>query len=229
MNNLAIIPARGGSKRIPLKNIKIFLGKPIISYSIEAALNSQLFDEIIVSTDNEDIAEISRHSGANVPFIRSAENSDDFATLSDVVFEVVNKYAEVGKNFENVCCILPTAPFITNQQLLDAFNKLKNESLDSVCSVFKFSYPVLRSLEFTKDNKLKMVWPKYLNTRSQDLKSVYHDTGLFYWVRTSEFLIEKTLFCKNGSAIILSELEVQDIDDETEWRIAELKYKLLHG
>ena len=229
MNNLAIIPARGGSKRIPLKNIKDFLGKPIISYSIEAALKSNLFDEVIVSTDNEKTADLSNQYGAKVPFMRSAENSNDFATLSDVIYEIVNKYSREGKDFDNICCILPTAPFLTSSQLSDAADKMKNESLDSVCTIFKISYPLLRALEFSEDNKLKMIWPQYMNTRSQDLKPVYHDAGLFYWVKTSQFMIEKTLLCKNGSAIILSELEVQDIDDEIEWKMAELKYKLLHG
>lgn len=228
MNKLAIIPARGGSKRIPLKNIKEFLGKPIIKYSIEGAINCALFDEVIVSTDDDQIAEISKNCGAKVPFMRSKETSDDFSTLSDVVYEVISKYISEGKQFDYICCILPTAPFINSKQLSDAFNKLENESLDSVCSVFKFSYPLFRSFEFTEDNKLQMIWPENLNVRSQDFKPTYHDAGHFYWIKTSEFLKEKSLVCKNGSAIILSELESQDIDNEIDWKLAELKYKLLH-
>ena len=229
MNNLAIIPARGGSKRIPLKNIKDFFGKPIISYSIEAAVKSRLFTEVMVSTDNNKIAEISKRLGAKVPFMRSVENSDDIATLSEVVYEVLNEYAKEGKNFDCICCIPPTAPFITIEQLSNAFNKLKDEFLDSVCSIFKSSNPIFRALEFCENNKLKMILPQYLNARSQDLKPKYHDAGHFYWVKTTEFIKGKNLFCKNGSAIILSELEVQDINDDTDWELAKLKYALLQN
>ena len=229
MSNLCIIPARGGSKRIPRKNIKEFLGKPIIAYSIEAAIKSQLFDEVMVSTDDEEIAEIATKFSANVPFLRTDENADDHATLADVLIEVLNNYAANDMNFENICCILPTAPLTSKERLKQAFEKLKNGQLESVCPVVSFSYPILRALEFSTDEKLKMIWPEYLKTRSQDLKPAYHDTGSFYWVKKAPLLEQKTLFCKNGSAIVLPETEIQDIDTEIDWKLAELKYHFLHG
>jgi N-acylneuraminate cytidylyltransferase len=229
MRNLAIIPARGGSKRIPLKNIKDFLGRPIIAYSIEAAVNSKLFDDIIVSTDNDKIADVAQEYGASVPFIRSDENANDFATLVDVLLEVVDQFKQRNKNFDNICCILPTVPFLSSFRLEEGFSKFINEELNSLCPVVEFSYPILRALEFNNDKKLSMIWPEYSKTRSQDLKPTYHDSGSFYWVKPDALILEKTLFCKNGGAIVLPETEVQDIDTETDWKLAELKYKLLHG
>lgn len=228
MKTLAIIPARGGSKRIPRKNIKEFLGKPIIAYSIEVALTSGLFDEVMVSTDDEEIAAIAKQYGAKVPFMRSHENADDFATLADVLIEVLRQYQVTRKSFENICCILPTAPLTTASQIRNAFKKLTDENLDSVLPVVEFSYPILRALELDTNNKLKMIWPKYLNSRSQDLKPAYHDSGSFYWVKSNSLIEQETLFCNNGSAIVLPETEIQDIDNETDWKLAELKYKLLN-
>lgn len=228
MKNLAIIPARGGSKRIPRKNIKDFLGKPIITYSIEVALTSGLFDEVMVSTDDEEIAAIAKQYGAKVPFMRSHENADDFATLADVLIEVLRQYQVTHKSFENICCILPTAPLTNASQIRNAFKKLTDENLDSVLPVVEFSYPILRALELDTNNKLKMIWPKYLNSRSQDLKPAYHDSGSFYWVKSNSLIEQETLFCNNGSAIVLPETEIQDIDNETDWKLAELKYKLLN-
>ncbi len=227
-NNLCIIPARGGSKRIPRKNIKEFLGKPIIAYSIEAAIKSKLFDEIMVSTDDEEIAGIAKQYGAKVPFMRSRENANDFATLADVLIEVVDQYKSIGKTFKNVCCVLPTAPLTSHNQIKGAFTKLIDENLESILPIVEFSYPILRALEFDENKRLKMIWPEHLKTRSQDLKPAYHDSGSFYWVKTDALLDQKTLFCKNGSAIVLPETEVQDIDNETDWKLAELKYKLLN-
>jgi len=228
MKNLAIIPARGGSKRIPHKNIKKFLGKPIIAYSIEAAKKSGLFDEVMVSTDDNEIAEVAKQYGAKVPFMRSNKNSDDFSTLAEVIIEVAKKYEETGGKYDNICCLLSTAPFITSRRITEAYNKLREGSLDSVCPVVVFSYPVLRALEFGNDKKLRMINPEYLNSRSQDLKPAYHDCGSFYWVKTEALKKEKTLLCKNGSAIILPETEVQDIDTKTDWELAEIKYNFLN-
>lgn len=227
--NLCIIPARGGSKRIPRKNIKDFLGKPIIAYSIEAAIQSNLFDEIMVSTEDSEIEEIAKKYGAIVPFMRSQENADDLATLADVLIEVINHYKELGKVFENICCVLPTAPLTSATRMKEAFIKMVDEDLESVVPVVEFSYPILRALELVENNKLKMIWPEYLKTRSQDLKPAYHDSGSFYWVKSNILLNQKTLFCNNGSAIVLPETEVQDIDTETDWKLAELKYQLLYG
>jgi N-acylneuraminate cytidylyltransferase len=228
-NNLCIIPARGGSKRIPRKNIKDFLGKPIIAYSIDVAIQSNLFDEIMISTDDEEIAKVAKQYGAKVPFMRSRENANDFATLADVLIEVVDQYKNIGKTFKNVCCVLPTAPLTSHSRIKEAFTKLANENLDSVLPVVEFSYPILRALEFDENKRLKMIWPENLRTRSQDLKPAYHDSGSFCWVKTNALLAEKTLLCKNGSAIVLPQTEVQDIDNDTDWKLAELKYKLLNG
>jgi pseudaminic acid cytidylyltransferase len=229
MSNLAIIPARGGSKRIPRKNIKDFLGKPILSYSIEAAIKSNWFDEIMVSTDDREIADIAQQYGAKVPFLRSKENANDFATLADVLIEVVGQYKGIGKYFENICCVLATAPLTTSNRIKEAFTKLVNNELESVLPLVEFSYPIYRALEFDDDNNLKMIWPEYLKTRSQDLKPAYHDSGSFYWAKTNALLDQKTLLCKNGSGILLQGTEVQDIDNETDWKLAELKFKFLNG
>ena len=225
MANLAIIPARGGSKRIPRKNIKFFLGKPIIAYSIEAALKSKLFDEVMVSTDDEEIAKIAISYGATVPFLRSAKNANDFAVLADVVEEVVTQHKQ---SFDNICCILPTAPFVTERIIVEAHTKLIEGNFDSIFPVLEFSFPIQRSLKI-KDGKVAMVWSENLNTRSQDLEPRYHDTGQFYWLKSSAFNKEKKLFTDNSSAIIISELQAQDIDTETDWKLAEIKYNLINA
>ncbi|MBN1820930.1 MAG: pseudaminic acid cytidylyltransferase [Prolixibacteraceae bacterium] len=228
MNNLAIIPARGGSKRIPRKNIRDFIGKPVISYPIETALKSRLFEEVMVSTDDTEIAEIATRFGAKVPFIRSAKNSDDFAPLFSVVIEVVEWYGLAGKVFDAVCCIFPTAALILVSRLEEAYSKMIEEKLDSVCPVVAFSHPVQRALEITSNNKLRMIFPENLITRSQDLLPVYHDSGAFVWVKSEALLHEKTLLCENGGAIVLPQTEVQDIDSESDWQLAEVKYRILN-
>lgn len=226
MTNVAIITARGGSKRIPRKNIKLFRGKPIIAYSIETALDSGLFDYVLVSTDDEEIAKIATELGAEVPFMRSEKMSDDYTGTADVMIEVITDLKKIGKTFDNVCCIYPTAPFISKQTLSDSFALLIKYKFDSVFPVCPFSYPIQRALEIN-DSKTTMIWPENLNKRSQDLDTRYHDAGQFYWVNTNEFLKEKKVFTKNSGSIILNELQVQDIDDETDWLIAELKHSLL--
>ena len=227
--NIAIIPARGGSKRVPRKNIKDFLGKPIIAYSIELAIQSGLFEEIMVSTDDDEIADIAIQYGASIPFKRSKENADDYATLADVIEEVVKKYNDNGIHFNNFCCILPTSPLISTQQIKEAYMLLQNNKYTSVTPVVPFSYPILRSLKFDEDNYLSMVWPEYITSRSQDLSTAYHDSGSFYWVNTNIFFKEKVLFTKDGTGIILNEMQVQDIDNETDWKLAELKYTMLYA
>ena len=226
-NNLCIIPARGGSKRIPRKNIKDFLGKPIIAYSIDAALKSQLFNEIMVSTDDEEIAEVARKYGAIVPFMRSKENANDTATTDDVLNEVVSNLIENGFRFENFCCIYPTSPLLSAQKLRTAYSKMINDRLNGIFGVTNFSYPIYRGL-LIENGLAKMIWPKNKQKRSQELPNVLHDSGQFYWNTKESFLKNKTLWTNNTGVLELSNLEVQDIDNETDWKIAELKYKLLN-
>lgn len=223
---IAIIPARGGSKRIPRKNIRDFLGKPIISYTIETAIASGLFDEVMVSTDDEEIARVACDYGANIPFFRSEQNANDHATLVDVLIEVVNKYETQGLFFDYICCLLPTAPLMNSEDLIKGYNRLYLEKYDSVCPVVAFSYPILRALELNDAGYLRMKWAEYAKTRSQDLRAAYHDSGTFYWINKDVLLIEKTLFAARGTAIVLDECSVQDIDTEKDWQLAELKYKL---
>lgn len=226
MKNIAIIPARGGSKRIPRKNIKPFMGKPIIAYSIEAALRSELFDEVMVSTDDEEIAEIARKYGAKVPFMRSAETSNDYAGTADVILEVLKKYKDLGREFDTICCIYSTAPFVTSGKLKEAYSKL-TDGIDFVFTCVAYSYPVQRSLHIV-DGKISMVYPEYVASRSQDLEPIYHDAGQFYVAQVESFVQERTFWGKNTVGLVLSELEVQDLDTLTDWTLAEMKYKLFH-
>lgn len=227
MKTIAVITARGGSKRIPKKNIKEFMGKPIIAYSIETAINSKLFDEVMVSTDNEEIAKIALKYGAKVPFIRSEKNSDDYSTTVDVILEVLNKYKENGKEFDYACCIYPTAPFITCEKLISGYNLLINHQFDSVIPVVKFSYPIQRALKI-ENNKLRMFFPDNILMRSQDLEHSYHDAGQFYFINCEKFLKSFKLIGENSSFIEMNEIEVQDIDTMEDWRLAEVKYKILN-
>ena len=229
MYNLAIIPARGGSKRIPEKNIKDFLGKPIIAYSIETALESGLFDEVMVSTDDEKIADIAIKYGATVPFLRSKKNSDDFATTVDVLLEVLLQYEKIGKSYSNACCIYSTAPFISSERLSQGFKKLLSENRSSVFPVVQFSYPIWRGLRKDVDERFQIVWPENLNKRSQDLEEIYHDAGQWYWFLVEDLKRNKTMFSDNSSAVVLDPLEVQDIDTLNDWKIAEFKYEYLQS
>lgn len=227
MNALAIIPARGGSKRIPRKNVRSFLGKPIMNYSIETALKSHLFAEVMVSTDDEEIARIAQESGASVPFLRSAETANDDAGIAEVLIEVIESYAAMGRGFDIVCCLLPTAPLIAEPDLRAGLEKLKAGSFDSVFPVTRFPYPIGRSLRMEGDRVL-MNWPDNYPKRSQDLPLAFHDCGQFYWLRVDRFLKARRVFTENSGAIELPTTRVQDIDTEDDWRMCELKYKLLH-
>ncbi|RYD82267.1 MAG: pseudaminic acid cytidylyltransferase [Sphingobacteriales bacterium] len=226
MGNVAIIPARGGSKRIPRKNIRPFLGKPIIAYSIEAAINSGLFEEVMVSTDDHEIAEVAVKHGAKVPFFRSAENANDFSTTFDVIEEVISAYKNIGQNLDFGCCIYPTAPLIKINHLQQGFDLLKSKIFNTVFPVVAFGYPVWRGFEITENEQAKMFWPEHQNSRSQDLKKVYHDAGQWYWFNVEKILQEKQLYTQNSGSVIMQETDVQDIDNETDWKLAELKYKL---
>lgn len=223
---LAIITARGGSKRIPRKNIKNFLGKPIIQYSIEAAQQAGCFMEVMVSTDDKEIANIALSLGAKVPFIRSAETSNDFATTADVITEVLNEYKNRGETFDFCCCIYPTAPFITARKLKAAFDMLQTSVAESVIPVVRFGFPILRSFK-VEGGLVKMNWPEYLNSRSQDLPPAFHDCGQFYFLRVAPFLQNKKLFTNFTLPMEMPESEVQDIDNEEDWKVAEIKYTFL--
>ncbi len=227
MNSIAIITARGGSKRIPRKNIRDFCGKPIIAYSIEAALKSGVFDEVMVSTDDEEIAEIAKKYGATVPFMRSEATANDFATTADVLEEVINTYAERGIKFDSFCCIYPTAPFIKGEQLKKAYDEFKASNANSLVPMVSFSFPPLRGF-VVKDGFVSYKWPEYEKARSQDLETIYHDAGQFYFSKTESLLSSHSLITKETVPFILEELEVQDIDTEMDWKIAELKYKILN-
>lgn len=226
MKTLAMITARGGSKRIPRKNIKEFNGKPIMAYSIEAAIQSGVFDEVMVSTDDEEIADIAMKYGASVPFFRSENTSNDFATTVDVIDEVIREYHNRGKDFDVFACIYPTAPFVTAVKLKEAVEKLASSDADSLIPVVRFSYPPQRAMEI-HDGRLVFRHPENLSTRSQDLEPHYHDAGQFYVARTESFLKNKGIMIGQILPIELSELEVQDIDNEIDWKLAEMKYKLL--
>lgn len=225
MKNLCIIPARGGSKRIPRKNVKSFLGKPMLAYSIEAAMATNLFDEVMVSTDDDEIAEVARQYGAKVPFMRSSETANDFAITADVLHEVIDKYKELGREFDNFCCVYATAPMVQSKDIISAYNRLQSSDFTIVYPVVQFSYPIWRCLDLTEDGSMKRHWPEYENSRSQDLPKEYHDTGTFYWYKTKKWLAGNI---KVGG-IEVDETTVQDIDTETDWKIAEMKYRLLYG
>ena len=227
MKTLAIITARGGSKRIPRKNIKEFCSKPIIAYSIGAAIESGVFDEVMVSTEDKEIAQISEEFGAKVPFFRSEKTASDYATTADVLLEVLDEYEKRGEHFDVVCCIYPTAPFITAQRLKEAVETLSDSDADTLIPVVVFSYPPQRALVI-EDGKLVFKYPENLSARSQDLEKHYHDAGQFYVFKTQAFKETKNLMKGNVMPMILDEMEVQDIDTEQDWELAQVKYELLH-
>lgn len=226
MKSLAIITARGGSKRIPKKNIRDFCGKPIIAYSIEAALESGLFDEVMVSTDSEEIAEIAKKYGAKIPFFRSRETSNDYATTRDVLLEVLHRYKKEGNELEYFACIYPTAPFITKTKLKEAYMLMKDYEAYGVIPIVKFSFPPQRAYIVEKKN-LRFKWPEFKNARSQDLEPFYHDAGQFYFYDAEKFVELNGEIEEKIVPLVLPEIEVQDIDNEEDWIIAEQKYEML--
>lgn len=228
MPSIAIIPARGGSKRIPKKNIKSFVGKPIIEYSISAAISSGIFDEVMVSTDSQEIADIAIAAGAKVPFLRSSNNSDDYASTLDVIDEVLRKYKEeLSQEFEFGCCIYPTAPFVFFDDLSKGYQLMIEKGFDTVFPVVPYSFPPQRSIKVDESGKLSLVYPQHLEARSQDLETIYHDLGQYYWFKSEPLIRKGKLWTDNSGVIIKSELEGQDIDNETDWKLAEMKFSLL--
>jgi N-acylneuraminate cytidylyltransferase len=229
MSTLCIIPARGGSKRIPRKNLKDFRGRPIIAYSIEAALASGVFHTVMVSTDDSDIADVARFYGAQVPFMRSAATADDHATTADVLLETLEGYRKRGLSFDIACNLYPTAPFVTADDLKSGFNTLSAGPFDVVLPVVAFSYPILRSLNRADNGKIDMNWPEHMNSRSQDLPKAFHDAGQWAFFKTEPFLQTKTLLGPNTGSVVLPESRVQDIDTLDDWAFAELKHQILFG
>jgi N-acylneuraminate cytidylyltransferase len=223
--NIAIIPARGGSKRIPRKNIKKFFGKPLIAYSIEAAKKAGCFERIIVSTDDREIASIAQQYGAEVPFTRPNDISDDYASTLEVITHAITEL-DLPKNAK-VCCIYATAPLISSEKLLEGLTIFNASKLDYVFSATEFSFPIQRAFKLSTNGLVEMFQPEHFNSRSQDLEKGYHDAGQFYWGESSTFLKGRPFFGKNSKPIILSNTQVQDIDTLDDWKRAELMYKLL--
>ena len=222
---IAIITARGGSKRIPKKNIKEFCGKPIIEYSIKAALESGVFDEVMVSTDSDEIKAIAEKCGAKVPFLRSEKTSNDYATTADVIEEVLNSYADIGMKFDWFACIYPTAPFITGKKLAEA-SELMSDAQAGL-SVVRYSFPPQRAFVII-DGNVAYQYPEFERARSQDLEPIYHDCGQFYMCIVESFLKHHSLILPVTKPYLLPEEEVQDIDTMSDWEIAEAKYRVLH-
>lgn len=228
MANLAIIPARGGSKRIPRKNIREFMGRPMISYAISAALEAGVFDEIIVSTDDEEIADVARECGAAVPFMRSPENSGDNATVSEVALEVLDRFARDGKPFSHVVVILPCVPFLSGAVLSDAWKKFVSSSADALLPVVRYTFPVQRAMKLGGDGFLEYREPQNAYCRSQDMETFFHDCGMFCMARVDSLIQNKTLVVPKTVSYEMQPERVQDIDTPEDWRLAEIKYRMLY-
>ncbi len=224
---LALIPARGGSKRIPRKNLKDFCGKPIISYPISAALQSGIFSEVMVSTDDSKIADFAISKGASVPFRRSPQTSSDYATINEVIEETLINYLSLKTSFDYFCCILPTAAFITPAILSESFSKMIAMSAESLIPVVRYSPPIQRAF-MVADGNLKMIWPENFSKRTQDLPPSYHDAGIFYWAGSSYFLRHRKCLGEKTAAYELPESMARDIDDEEDWKIAEALHEACH-
>jgi len=227
MSAVAIIPARGGSKRIPHKNIKPFYGKPMIAYSIVAAKKAGIFDRIIVSTDSKEIASIAKDFGAEIPFMRPVELADDFAGTDAVTLHALKCLMEDGEKIDYVCCIYATAPFVKAEYIIKGYNLLLDNNATSSFSVTTYPFPIFRSLKINNKNRLEMFWPEHGETRSQDLPEAYHDAGQFYWANTKQYLKEKQFYSKDAVPVILPRYLVQDIDTQEDWVTAEKMYSIL--
>ena len=225
--NICVIPARGGSKRIPRKNIKEFNGKPIIAYSIEAALKSNCFSQVIVSTDDDEISEVAKKYGALVPFVRPDELSNDYAGTIPVIKHAIEWMEDNNNYIENVCCLYATAPFIQSKIISKAYQQLKDSNSDYCFSVTSFSFPIQRAIKIVQGDKVNMFYPEHFNTRSQDLEEAYHDAGQFYWGKAQAFKDELPLFSEVATPYILPRYLVQDIDTMEDWIRAEAMYKVL--
>lgn len=224
---IAVIPARGGSKRIPKKNIKIFCGKPMMAWSIEAAKASKLFDHVIVSTDDDEIAELARKCEAEVPFIRPAELSHDYAGTTEVVAHTTQWAVSQGWPVSAVCCIYATAPFLRVEDLKNGLQTLESANWDYVFSATDFAAPIFRAFKQSPDGSIEMFFPEHFETRSQDLASAFHDAGQFYWGRPSSWVEKKKIFDRHSTAIVIPRWRVQDIDSADDWLRAEMMFHQL--
>lgn len=222
---LAIIPARRGSKRIPHKNIRPFAGKPIIAYSIQAALECELFDKVIVSTDDEKIANIAHQFGAETPFLRPTNLADDYTGTNAVVKHAISWFIEQGTKVQYACCIYATAPFLQTRYLQQGFKKLNNSDKTFAFSVTTFPFPIQRAIKINIDGSVKAFFPENTEKRSQDLEEVYHDAGQFYWGRAEAFLQDIQMFSESSLPVVLPRYLVQDIDTLEDWTRAELMYQ----
>jgi pseudaminic acid cytidylyltransferase len=225
---LAVIPARGGSKRIPRKNIKLFCGKPMIAWSIEAAMQSGCFDRIIVSTDDAEIAEVARASGADVPFVRPPDLSDDHTGTTSVVAHAVDWMTQQVGSVDFACCLYATAPFVKAEDLRQGWAVLEQSGAQYAFTVTNFSAPIQRSFRITGQQRIEMFNPAQFNTRSQDLEEAYHDAGQFYWGRTQAWLAATPLFAQASAPIVLPRYRVQDIDTQDDWIRAEMMFEILN-
>ena len=225
--NICLIPARGGSKRIPRKNVRPFLGKPLIVRSIETALSSELFVRVIVSTDDEDIARIARRHRAEVPFLRPSELADDQATTAQVIGHAIEWLRTHSVDCTDLCCLYATAPLTRAEDLREAHRILREHQAPVVFPVTTFEFPVHRALTIDERGMLKMMWPEYETTRSQDVPQAYHDAGQFYWVDVERFRADPRLYAPEARPLVLPRYRVQDIDTEEDFRQAELMYRHL--
>jgi pseudaminic acid cytidylyltransferase len=226
---LCVIPARGGSKRIPRKNIKEFCGKPMIAWSIGSAIKSECFDRIIVSTDDEEIASVAKRYGAEVPFMRPAQLADDYTGTTAVIAHAIEWQNSHGEAADKVCCLYATAPFVQVTDLQKGFNVLESSGAEYAFSVTSYAFPIQRAIRITQNQRVKMFQPEYFNTRSQDLEEAWHDAGQFYWGRAAAWLGNKQIFSSDAVPILLPRHRVQDIDTPEDWERAELMFKLLNG
>lgn len=229
MATVAIITARGGSKRIPRKNVKAFMGRPMIAYAIAAAKDSGLFDEVMVSTDDAEIAEIAKAHGAAVPFLRSAATANDFATTNDVLKEVLGEYAKRGRTFESFCCIYPCVPFLTGELLKEAGKTFAASGAKGLVPVVRYSYPIQRALVRDAAGLVSFREPENAAKRSQDLEPTFHDAGMFYFSTAAAFAEDGGIPREGLSMFELPEERVQDIDTEADWQMAEMKYKMMEA
>ena len=226
---LAVVPARGGSKRIPRKNIKYFCGKPMLARSIEAALQSNCFDHIVVSTDDYEIAQVARQCGAHVPYMRPAALSDDHTDTTSVIVHAIEWFTAQGNPPELVCCLYPTAPFVHSEDIRTGLKVLIDSGAEYAFSVTSYQFPIQRAIRINTDNRVEMLNSEYFTTRSQDLTEAYHDAGQFYWGKASAWQQRKVLFSPAAAPVMIPRHRVQDIDTPEDWLRAELMFKAMQA